>query len=268
MDKICIYCENREIDVISRKMCMPCYVYIRKFDCLPEKPPLPKKYRNIKFAWRLKDKYGEDIVDDILILKDDFTLTLQRVGDKYGVTREYIRQIYKKLTGEKYTKALSGRRKEWEKIKNNMEIGCTNNPLHKIAEHKKSSKTRQGAIIEQKFINECNSRNLSVEIPCKSTIDLKVNGYNIEVKSNGKARVFSGAKIGRYLFCIRPNQYVKADFFACYHTKLKTFFIIPKKSINQTKNGSANISFLEKKSRYKCAKNRYWEYKDAWHLLK
>ncbi len=63
------------------------------------------------------------------------------------------------------------------------------------------------------------------------------------------------------------NLYVdKADFFACYHQSYGEWFIIP----NAWKGSGrpvVRMSILERPSNHRAAKNKHFEYKDAWHLL-
>lgn len=270
----CIWCENEPIKIKKTFLGTKCYNLYRNYGT-PEtkyKPikkayiPVPNDitYRRGKTIKTLIYKHGAKILADFIALSNKPYYSLSDFANKYNFTREYARQIHLRLIGKPFQETAHKK----TKLVNSVDIACKNNPLYKIAEHKKSSKTRQGALIEQKFIEECEKRNLNIEIPCGTAIDLKINGFNVEVKSNGKSRVTIGAITPRYLFFIRESQFKKADFFACYHNRLKTFFIIPKKEVNQNRGGSAGISFLAEKSNYKCAKNRYWEFKDAWHLLR
>lgn len=274
----CIWCGIEDIKVKKTMLGQYCQQYLRNNGTLPEDlERMKKKERRgahkkdkVKFILGITKKYGGNILDDFIELSENPLCTLESVGKKYNFTREYARQLFEKIFEIKYSVSVEKKSKKWENMKNkDINLACVNDPSFKIAEHKKSSKTYQGALIEKKFIGLCQKHNFDIKIPCDSVTDLKINGYNVEVKSNGSARLTAGAKTKRYNFFIGKNQFNKADFFACYHNKLDTFFIIPKESVNpkNTEKG-VGISFLREKSDHKCAKNRYWEFKDSWHLLK
>lgn len=268
----CYACSKEPIFNQKRGLCQNCYSILR-ITKIKDGIGLKKISQKAKRRYGIKNmvkKYGIDILKDFKLLKKDYNLTLEIFGKKYGFTREYARILYKIVFGKAYTKALNKKRKRWRQLRDSTkDLVCKNNPKFKIAEYKKSSTMRQGALIEQKFIEECEKRNLNVEIPCKAVIDLKVNGFNVEVKSNGKSKLVGKAITKRYVFYISSSQIEKADFIACYHNRLDKFFIIPKKEISVGSLGKGgNISFSVNKTNHWCSKNRYWEFKDAFHLLR
>ncbi len=55
-------------------------------------------------------KYGQALRDDIFCLALDKDVTLQSVADKYGVSREYVRQIFDIYWGKPYTDFLKKKR--------------------------------------------------------------------------------------------------------------------------------------------------------------
>ena len=271
----CIWCNKKPIHAKLKMTCKECQYLIRKYG-IPKKKqsvirkpyytPVPNDitYRRGKTIKSLIYKHGAKILSDFVDLSNKPFYSLADFADKYGFTREYARQIHFKLIGKNFQEIAMKK----TKMVNNIDIACKNNPLYKIAEHKKSSNSRQGALIEQKFIEMCEKRNLDVEIPCNTVADLKVNGFNVEVKSNGKSKLIGKAKTKRYMFYIRSSQIEKVDFVACYHNRLDAFFIIPKKEISVGSFGKGgNISFSVNKTNHWCSKNRYWEFKDAWNLL-
>jgi YesN/AraC family two-component response regulator len=54
--------------------------------------------------------YGTELRDDIFCLALDKDITLQSVADKYGVSREYVRQLFEIYWDEPYTEYLKRKR--------------------------------------------------------------------------------------------------------------------------------------------------------------
>lgn len=211
-----------------------------------------KRKRRIK---KLCEKYGEQIMHDFKKIQDGRPYcTLASLGIKYGFSRERARQIFFELVGK------GAREIKKQPIS---ELTCKHDPRHKLAEFNEHGKQFLGAQKEKLFFDECLKRGFNISTNCKRTIDFDVNGYKVEVKSRTGVTFQRGNVTGIVQFNARKNQIEKADFFACWHPVEKCFFIIPQKAIK----GRYSIAILEKPSNYRCAKNRYWEFKNAWHLL-
>jgi len=207
---------------------------------------------------RLVEKHGEEFLADFNDLKKKQFWNLVDIGNKYGFSREYARQIYKSLYNKPYRPI---RTKKTKKIK---DISCVHDPRRKYADYKENnSAVWKSAKTESMFFNECEKRGFKLEILCRKSIDIKINTYLIDVKSCFKPRLYHPESKTRYLvFHLSKHQLKNADFIACYHSVEEVFFIVPIGDV-----GSVNIYILESKSHHYNAKNRYWEFKDAWHLL-
>ena len=197
--------------------------------------------------------------------KLDFKRFRKYLEDKYGITKERIRQLHKSLYGKPYSPIK--KRKTQERAEN--ETSCINDPRRKYADYKRGNTSIwKGVKTEKMFFDECERRGLNPEILCSRAIDIKINGYLIDVKSAYRPFKMNRDSKSANLFrryAFRKKQRDKCDFFACWHDGEKNFFIIPKEEIK--KNLSNCIYISNTKSDHYNSKNRYWEYKDAFNLL-
>lgn len=260
--RYCIQCNLRPVAIKKRGLCNNCYAALRVKGLLP---PLPKKTLSESNWYQrqsLIKRYGKNIIKDFEQLKNNYGWTLERLGEKYGFTREYARQAYEFVFDEKYTEKIE----HFKEVRSNDIETCPNDPRHKFADYKRNgSNVWKSAKTEKMFFDECEKRNLNPQILCTRTIDIKVNGHLIDVKSSFTASLFGlGSKTPYMRFGISKKQRKKCDFIACYHGLKKVFFIIPKEAMTKS-----NMIYISKEQSDYCnARNRYWEYKDAWHLLK
>jgi hypothetical protein len=257
----CGLCESRPVAIEKRGLCKSCYLRLRYTNDLI---PLPRKEED-KRKERAKNglikRYGPGILDDFELLKKNPAWTLERLGEKYGFSREYARQAYKFIIGHKYGEDLKNKSKLLK-----VEIGCANDPRHKVADYKKgNSNIRKSAESELLFYQECESKGFKIDIPCKKEVDIKVNGYWVDVKSAHTPILYPEAKTPYLRIGISEKQRNKSDFIAFYHSIKKSFYIIPR--LEFLKNKSKFIYIPTKKSPKKNSGMRYEKYKDAWQLL-
>ena len=213
----------------------------------------------------LREKYGPEILEDLNNLNHDLFNDLTQIAKKYKVTRERARQWYKMIFGHGYRKILKEKTK-----KRNQDIACVHDPRRKVADYKKDSVMYRAAKVEKMFLKKCQKIKLGFNVPCTGEVDIKVNGYMVDVKSCSNPKRYSpGAKIKYFRYIAKGTQIETADFFACYHPVEKVFFIIPRAATNEIgKADLISIYINECQSNYHTARNRYWEFRDAWYLLK
>ena len=212
-----------------------------------------------KSTKKLVKKYGKEFLVDFHDLEKKPFWNLVDIGNKYGFSREYARQIYKSLYHKPYRPI---RTKKTKKMK---ELSCVHDPRRKYADYKKNNgNVWKSAKTEKMFFDECEKRGFKIEIPCSKSIDIKINNHLIDVKSCFKSKHYSPLVKTKYLrFSISKHQFENANFVACYHSVEELFFIIPTGWIQ-----SMTIYISESKSHHYNAKNRYWEFRDAWRLLR
>ena len=255
-------CEINPIKYQRRNLCEKCYYKAWRNGALE---PIPKKTNRKYLTNNLVKKYGADILDDFKMLKKNPAWTLERLGKKHGFSRERARQLFEVVFGKPYTSSSIKKSKMLKK-----DIGCVNDPRYKYAEYKRNwgnscKSTRwKSAVTEKMFFDRCEEMGLTIEVPCGSKIDIKINGYWVDVKSCfAQSFTSKGQKTPHRRFGITSEQSKKCDFIACYHGGEKAFFIIPKKEFC----GGHGIYISEVNTNWGGSKNRYWEYKNAWHLL-
>lgn len=221
---------------------------------------------NNKKIQRLKLRYGQSLFDDLESVRSTHFYNLSSVARKYGISREYVRQIYKMLYKEGFTKK---KRQKREQRQISESLSCINDPRYKMAEHKKNGPGYQGVLIEHLFFVECKNRGFEIEFPCNIDFDLVVNGYKIDVKSASRPRLLAPtSKTKHFSFQISKKQRSVCDFFACYIKPFNAFYIIP----NDEKGGSFDvyraIYINETQKQYTSSKNKYHEYKNLFEQLK
>jgi len=102
----CLSCRIKEAESVYRQLCRGCYTDHHKKGTLDRFPKLPARDGKIR---RAAERHGEGFIDDMNTLSKGGT-TLACVGNKYGVTREAIRQLYVVFFGEPYTNVVKRRR--------------------------------------------------------------------------------------------------------------------------------------------------------------
>ena len=266
---ICQMCNKEKTIFHKYALCHPCQSSVRYSGVL-DNFERTQDHKYLSWLGRLTKKYGHKILDDFESLKNNPYTSLEWVGKEHGLTRERIRQLYYKIYGEKYTIA-----KREQSLKKSEELSCKKDVRNYFAIIElEGIEPAQYKIYEKMFIDECLSRGFDVPTRCESDIDFIVNGFDVDVKFSKTPKVMGVGYITKYHhYSYSKKQADGADFLACYHNTTKAFFIIPMKVIlgnklkaNVFKSGNG-LYISSKKSTYCAAKNRYWEYKDAWNLL-
>ena len=235
-------------------------VYTRPPFFQKRKPAYKKRKDSRKKAI---DKYGYSIVEEFEKIKTNPFYTLQCVADKYGITRERIRQLYIAFCGHAYTIDLKKQSELRAK-----ELACIHDPRYKVAEYKINTPTHRGAIIEKKVLSICEHLGYNIEIPCQKQIDLKINGYKIEIKSTQKPKKTNPKGSATYYhFNVLPTQ-INANFFIACIVPKNIFYVIPRSVFSWPNNGKTQSIFIpSKESNHHLAKNTFKPFLEAWHLL-
>ena len=258
---ICQCCKINEATAKRRPVCKYCYTELHREGLLHLFPLLG----DVNFENKLIKKYGPDILDDLKNITEN---NLRIVGEKYGFTREYTRQIYEKAMGFKYTVIKNHRHSKIEDAKHAVSI-LKKDPRYKAATYPRSCTIGKGADAEKKVFDICASLGYEIKPYCPDkSIDLIINGYLVDVKSCYKPRFTNTRHLTPYdHFTISEKQH-QCDFIICYSAATGRFFIIPQKAfkgkdlwIPIRKNSSWSSS-----SRYNTS--HWYEFDGAWHLLK
>jgi len=264
MKHYCFKCKEKEITDVARGLCNRCYVTSRYKNLINGLPMrLTKNQKRRGTIIRTRDKYGIEFLKDINAVDHKQFFNLSDIARKYNVSRERIRQLYTKIKDRPFQEISI-----LKTANRDDELSCPHDPRHKAAEYIKDSNIGKAAIVEKKFYEECADRSFDISFCKNGNVDLIVNGLFVDVKSAFvSACLTKGAKTRYFRYVGRGEQVKIAHFFACYHLRRKTFFIIPNNIIPKDKNNISTIYIQEIKSKYHNSKNKYWEYENRWDLL-
>lgn len=258
-EQMCLVCKKSKITNQKWGLCKGCYGFLYRKDLLGEHI-YTKKISLPSMANRLKDKYGKSLLKDMALLYKNPAYTLTRVGLKHGVTREYIRQIFKKLYKVTYKYALSKKSKKYHE-----DIGCANDPRYIVVCHSSKSSFYKTAVVTNDVWKIANQNGWKIELSCsKKYGDIVINGYRVAIRLCKKPRKYTSKKY-YYLFRINKNEFV--DFFILHTGDTKRWFIIPSVVLN----GSVNIYVRDDVGYYTNGKredSKKWLcFENAWHFL-
>ena len=227
--------------------------------------------QNHTYASKLRKKYGEKFLEDIHSLWTVDETFLNDVAKKHGVTREAIRLIFKKLYGNVYGKLYKKKRLAYqEKIKARVE----KEKQKKVDLEWRADNLRgyQGHHAQAQLM----VHDVCMELGYKVEVDggekhqkpqLVINGYRTIVAWASKPHMAgNGAfKWPYWRFGSDRARWDNFDFAVlCANTDPDIlFFIVPKSEIPE----GSMIFIRQGKSDYHAAKNRYYPYLGAWHLL-
>lgn len=256
---LCHCCEVNPIESAKRPLCKVCYSELHKRGKLYLFPLEGRKEeRKSSLRERLASRYGEELIADLDKIITDPSFKLRMIGDKYGFTREYTRQIFKGVHGFAYTNAV--------KTKSMLKI--INDRLQMLDPNRRAKEYRGkaliGAIAEKKVSDICKSIGYIV-IPKKEDeiIDFVINGYNVEVKSRVTANLLSKKCFCEYFhFNLSQAQRDKVDFVVCYLHKYDEFYVIPRSALS-----GGSVYIRDKKTGVGAVIDKYEKYKNAWILL-
>lgn len=221
--------------------------------------------RIIKFTEKLIRKYGKNIIKDLKKLQAAPYSTLQATGNKYGLTRERVRQIFNKLYRKSFGKYTTAKTTKYKKIKDDCDmlnsISCT--VEQKIADFNIGILKGKGIASEVAFAKKCKELGFDIKYSdCGRGIDFEVNGKTVELKSrHSSTRARQSRSVSYYNFNFLKHQRT-ADFFVVHVVPQSAFYIIPSSSVKAT------VSIPSKITNYYNSGTGYLEFKEAWHFLR
>lgn len=264
MIEFCWLCEIRPIESIKKPLCKGCYQACRKKKLLHI---FPTTNQDLDGKTNAINKYGSGLIRDMNILRSGNT-TLINIGNKYGISRERIRQLYPMFFGENYTPTVKRRietRKTLEQIKDK-EKHLFENRLSRAQKHCNSY---TAIIAENLFLQKCKILGYDITMERGNFLyDATVNGIPVDVKSCSAASNYQRYHTGHqlyYHFNSRKKQRESVKFFPFYLFDCDIWYIIPAKNLN------SQTYFLPKYDTNYNGMHKYREvqkYREAWHLLK
>ncbi len=268
MSEQCLRCKENPADYKKRQLCLTCYRWVYSHGLLNAFPNIHTITRDNAIK-----RYGENIISDLKDLVDNHHLTLCMVGEKHGVSRERIRQLFELLYGFKYTVAVNSKSETRKRIAHKKRIE-KRNPNYKVENYVKGSLHHKGAESEKKVYDICSSLNYEIK-PFEESIaiDLLINGFKCEIKSAYCTCLTSPTGRTPLYHFKRMRSQEDADFIICHAVPMNKFFVIPKQAFPLA--GNLYLPSVKSKEwmtgRNKTVKmshkSKYYEYEEAWHLL-
>jgi len=260
----CWLCDIRPIDMVHKPLCHSCYSLCRKKKLLQIFPTLNSENKTIKKTLK---KYGDGFLCDMESLRSCET-TLAAKGNKYGLSRERMRQLYLIFFGEKYS-GVAHAKVIANGIKRDKETIEKDKFENRIKRAKKNCSIYTGIVAENLFKSKCESLGYNVKmISGKNIYDADVNGYPVDVKSRTESAIYAKCKTRQkyYHFNVSKKQRNLVKFFPFFLFDENSWYIFPVGAL-----GKCNTFFVPK---YDLEYGQYHKYRDiqkyreAWHLLK
>jgi len=227
--------------------------------------PIVRRVRNIRgikrrhcFAGRFNERYGKDSVDTFRRIIEKPDSSLADTARHFGFTREYARQVYRKINGHPYTEThsikLAARRRLREELKERDLVRPKRDEWPSVIKVKKMARLHGYAIGLPKT---CRGR--------RYPNNITVNNHKVCVKSS-----FGTTQMGRnvYFGFSRTSLGLEdCDFFICVcHGKGKdTYYVIPYDVL--PKKGFTIPAGERHKGPWRNQTSKYSRYMEAWDLL-
>lgn len=207
---------------------------------------LRKRYgikRGDAFLRRFESKYGVGAVQQFKALAVDVDASLADIGDYFGFSKEYARQVYRKLFGHPYTTAY--RRKLDKRRK---QAGFNRQIAKRIRRIQDVIDLMRSHGINGRIVNKG-----------RGVYRIRCNGYQIALKHSTHPLKIDNRLY--YRFSNHDNYRLKDDFniCCCWTPGEKKYYVLPK---NRTPRTCASICYDPNS-----ILGRYEQYKDAWFLL-
>lgn len=252
---ICVRCGEKEERIKTRHLCLSCYRVVRNNGELCGYP------KEDLFANKLFQKYGNGIMKDFMQVTASTTINLSDIAAKYGFSRERARQIYQELFGEPYTKSKNNKSK--------MRAARASRVRRDLSLRAVRYKGNVLKGVTSEFVIEQICRSLGYAVVANGhgqTIDLIINGKNVEVKSSHKLIFPPNSRCGYYKFHCRPNQRGRADYFILHIVPENRFFVVPCAEVH---GDTVYVRPTNTRKRWnrETAVGEIEKYNNAWHLL-
>ena len=269
----CVECREREVSIIKWCLCKSCYDKLRKKGKLNVKHPTKIKYNKIEFA---RKRYP-DIEKMLEKFKKNPYLSLEDIGRKYKISREYVRQVFMKFLGtDNYNKLIDFRKRLKQRIKHEMQCE-ERNPYVKqfLLTRELRRKSLKGVI---KVVEKCFELGYDIGISKEGLrYMLNINGNKVWVRTATSPSYPNGAKL--YHFCVDIRK--EFDVMVAYIHPQDRFYLFSKEDILRFKrekrtNGNQMSIYLPSydgtrtwiASGNKITRvDKYLKYRDNWTLL-
>lgn len=265
-EKICCNCGCNSILINKWKLCNSCYTKFRKSAQFKHTKTVDQK--KIYKTNLIIERYGTGLFKDMELSQSLHSITLRSIGDKYGISRERVRQLYKYYYGKSWREGKGPHKQEHD-------IGCEYDPKQKMLAYDINMATQRTFIraqIEVELLNKCKSFNFPVTIIPSQRRRFIINGFSsimyIATKASVTTKCYKNP-MRYYRLVINDSTLYQSDFliFAIYNNDLQTFYTFPfdywkdKRSIYVP---ARETRYRRKNNVSKCIA----EYQEGWQLFK
>ncbi len=194
------------------------------------------------FKKRFTVKYGTDAIQKFKTMIEDPEKSLAGVGRYFGFSREYARQVYKKIYGFAYTEIYREKLEEKEK-------------------QKPAPKKKSKLYFLRKVMEKMISLGIDAYIFKEGTsYRIASKGFRVDVRISKKPLGVPGREYYRITY--KKKYICNCDFviFVCYTGKNQIHYIIPRKNLPK-----CGVVFFPKAGLYEY---KYEKFREAWGLIK
>jgi hypothetical protein len=195
------------------------------------------------FSRRFERTYGDGAVETFKKIIENPDNYLADVGRHFDFTREYARQVYKKIYGHPYTVDSKNQQLQRQKTR--------------LARTRRKSKRVEQLI---KVGEKIQSIGVTYNLPDRGRSNMILaNGYRLGLRRSSKPILIRKMQYFRFNNGTRTNKHF--DFFVCLCRTKKgdVYFIIPSSVMPRTV-----VYLLPERT---ATQSKYAQFKEAWHLL-
>jgi len=225
------------------------------------------------FRASLTEKYGTEILTDFDNLLNQNGISMTCISKKYGFTRERARQLFEKINKFHFT-VIKNQRKASRKEQVELKRQLKKDPRNKVSTYKNGdNNVYKAALAEEKVMNICIALGYEIKPFTENrNFDLVVNGFNIDVKSAYYSALLTTKNRTPLFHFQRSESQRHADFIICYAEPINKYFVIP-----GTVFPTGNHLYIPEKPENswtiignwkKHSRSKWYDYLEAWHLLK
>jgi len=247
----CLECGKHYIQIWKWRLCKNCCGRLRRKGQLLNRESFDAPPITLNAAGTLR-RHGIKLLEAFDKVKTNPYYTISDVAREFGNSKQWAHDAFFRVVGIKYKVFL--KKKAQARKEDLAMLNCTHDPRHLIAEAT-SGNALSNAKVKQRFIDECKKRNFDVQFQCGAGRSLLVNGHKVAVRSCS----FYTYGYGKYGVETLTNR--KVEIIVCYMEPHDAFYLIP-----MPKNKSG-IYIRVEQSKYANARNKYFEYYEAWNLL-
>lgn len=224
MEKCC-ECHKKPIYIKKWGLCANCYTTLRRHGKLPIFKRATIYEKRAAMRLRLTKKYGHEILEDFELLFTKPFWNHKAIAEKYGISRERVRQLFKALYGKEWRKVNAKKKIAIQKEIKSMGGRC--HPLNRMAGNDKDTYVYRGAVGEWAVMQKAQDIGLQVKPVQTRNFDLLISNIPVEVKCCSIPFKTSDINHKGYWRFRVQNDRNQSVFTILYVKPKKQFYILP-----------------------------------------